>query len=147
MKKSILLIVSVLLFTGCAHLKSRVPTEAMMGDKVIYMSDIQTLPKTILVCPTIIMPRLGPGTNQMSAQGLSPEIIAEMIEAVVAATKEATKEYFNFRSNMAYVDREILIRGYDTNDLAPIIKDLMQLPAVSILTKCPQTGQFQPHQL
>jgi hypothetical protein len=113
---------------GCAHLKTRVPPSALKADKVIYLSDIQAIPKSILDKPTAL-----PAALQAAKLELTPETWAALLDALLKLGIDTSGDYFTFRKEVAYINRELLIKGYDTNCASAIVGQIMSLPTKSII--------------
>lgn len=130
MKNIILGLLTLVLFTGCTSVyKTRVPSSAFKGENIIYVSDIQSIPKSALMAQT--------QQNLMQAKlVLPPEVWLALVEAMSKIANASTASYFSFRQEVAIVNREIYIKGItNAEDVKNIIDYLSVMPKNSIIDK------------
>lgn len=112
MKKIILCILCAMFLTGCTHLQTRVPPSALRGNNLIYVSDIQIIPKSV------VQSTAGQSLMQVKAI-LPPEVWAELAKELTKLINDSTTSYFGFRKEMIVINREILIK-WSTNQTVDI---------------------------
>ena len=130
LKSFILGLLILAISSGCMGVyKTRVPKEAFKGENIIYVSDIQSIPKSALMAQA--------QQNLMQAKlVLPPEVWLALVEAMAKIANASTASYFSFRQDVAIVNREIYIKGItNAEDVKNIIDYLSAMPKNSIIDK------------
>ena len=131
----ILGLLGLLLTAGCAtspSIRSRIPNKAFQDKNVVYVSDIQFIPKEVF---TIISAQQ---QAIMQAKLVLPiEVWTAITDALSKIANAGTESYFKYRGNVVIVNREILVTGI-TNavEVSKIIDYLSTMPCNSMVSGC-----------